>query len=50
MLTLPSPSWWSVVEELHETYEEIKALKQKVEKEELGGQWSILRGVLFFKN
>ena len=50
MLILPSPSWWSVVEELHETHEEIKALKQRVEKRELAGQWSIQRGLLFFKN
>ena len=50
MLTLPSPSWWSVVEELHETHEEIKTLKQRVEKGELGGQWTIQRGMLFFIN
>ena len=38
MLTLPGPNWWSVVEELHETHEEIKTVKQRVEKGELGGQ------------
>ena len=36
--------------ELHGTHVQIKALKLKAEKGELGGQWSIQRGVLFFKN
>ena len=48
-LMLPQPSWWDSITELHETDVVIKCLKEKVEKGELGQQWAVKRGVLFFK-
>ena len=50
MITLPRSSWWDVVVELHDIHVEIRALKLKADKRELGKQWSIKRGVLFIKN
>ena len=50
MLSLPSPSWWDVVVELHGTHTNIISLKSRAETRELGESWSIQKGVLFFKN
>ena len=36
MLTLPSPSWWDMVVELHDAHAVIMGLKLEAEKEELG--------------
>ena len=50
ILTPPSPNWWDSVVELHDTNIEIKNLKVKSEKGELGEHWSIKKGVFFYKN
>ena len=49
VLTLPQPSWWDSIMKLHGTNVVIMCLKEKVEKGELGEQWIVKRGVLFFK-
>ena len=50
LLTLPQPSWWDSITELHEMDVVIKGLKERVENGELGEQWVVKRGVLFLKD
>ena len=50
VLTLPNPNCWDSIMESHDINTEIKSLKEKAEKGELGEQWSFKKGVLFYKN
>ena len=50
IMTLPNLDWWDSVVELHETNVKIKDLKEKAEKGEVGKQWTVKRGVLFYKD
>ena len=50
MMSLPNPDWWDSVVELHEKDVKVKDLKERVERGEVGQQWSIKRGVLFYKD
>ena len=50
ILTLPNPNWWDSIVDLHETNTEIKSLKEKTERGELGEQWYVKRRVFFYKD
>ena len=50
IMTLPNPDWWDSMVELHEKDVKIKDLKEKAEKGEVGKQWTVKRGVLFYKD
>ena len=45
IMSLPNLDWWDSVVELHKI-----DVKEKVEKGELGKQWTIKRRVLFYKD